>query len=83
MVLGVQIEEGLRGARVWLGAFSKCKHFVRFEAGLRSTVVKLELLVVLGLNNIPAHHLRHLLHPIVKCARGICIVKFFSLSLNQ
>ena len=66
MVLRVQIEEGLRGARVWLGAFSERKHFVRLEACWRSTVVKLELLVVLRLNDIPAHHLRDLLHPVVK-----------------
>lgn len=66
MVRRVQVEERLRRAHIWLGAFSECEHFVRLEASLRSTVVKLELLVVLRLNDVPAHHLCDLLHPIVE-----------------
>ena len=83
MMLRVQIEEGLRRAAVWLGAFSKSEDFLRLEARWSSTVVKLELLVVLGLDDIPAHHLRDLLHSVVQGRGGSCIVKLFSLSLHQ
>lgn len=57
---------------------------MRLEARLRSTGVILELLVVLRLDNIPAHDLGHLLNPIVQGGRSSCTtVKFFSLSLQQ
>ena len=81
VLLRVQIEEGW--AHVGLGAFSESEHFVRLEARLSSTSVELELFVVLRLDNIPTHHLGHLLHPIVQGRGGRCLVKLFSLSLHQ
>ena len=56
---------------------------MRLKAGLRSTVGKLHVFVVLRLNNVPAYHLSNLLHSVVQRGRGSCIMKLFSLSLHQ
>lgn len=83
VMLRVQVEERFRRTWIWLGAFSKSEHFVRLEARLSSTGVELELLVVLGLDDIPAHHLGHLLNSVVQGGGSGGILKLFSLSLHQ
>ena len=66
MMLRVKIEKCLGRAYIRLGAFSESEQFVRLKSGRSSTRVKLELLVVLGLDDVPAHHLGYLLDPVIR-----------------
>lgn len=79
-LLSMEIEQGR--TCIWLGAFAQSKYFVRLKTRLSSTTVELHLLVVLGLNDVSAHHLSYLFNPIVQRCLSAGLVKLFSLGLN-